>query len=374
VTYDGVQVGRVTTIDLVDSQAHVAMAIEPTFTVPSDATATIRPLNVFGADQVTLSYPQGDTAKALAPGSAIVRTSVSDELSDLFAAADPLLETIDTADLSTIISNLAQASDGEGPTIAASIQEGAKLADLLDRTLPEQLSTIDAFNGFTAALAPTGASLDSLSNAENLALPAFNANASQYAQLLQTLTPFADDLAAFLAAYHPDIQTLLASGDNIARVLLARQQDVGQVIQGLGIYLTKFANAVGPDERLPDGSGFAYFHTFVLFDDLNNLICGLIAPASPGLSSLAPLQQALSGAGTPLDCSSQIAAFDLAQGTGTPGASTVAQSAQALSNAAYQQIGQPQNTVSTGLGSVIWSLLGRSGSGSGSGGFGGLLP
>jgi virulence factor Mce-like protein len=358
VTYDGVQVGKVTTITLVDDQAQVGMDIQPTFKVPSDATATIRPLNVFGADQISLAFAHGDGARALAAGSAVTHTAVSDEVGDLFAAADPLLKTIDAKDLSTIVSNLAQASDGEGPTIAASIQEGAKLADLLDRTLPQQLTALDAFNGFTAALAPTGQSLDALSNATNQALPSFNANAQQYANLLKTLTPFANDLAGFLAAYHPQIQTLLASGDNVARVLLARQQDVGQAIQGLGVYLSKFANAVNTSETLPDGSHFAYFHTFVLLADVNSLICGLLAPATPGLSFLAPLQQALAGAGTPLNCSSQMAAFNAAQGSGAPGPSGVNPSAQALSNSVYQQIGQPQPTTPTGLGGLLGNLLG----------------
>jgi len=376
VTFRGVQVGRVTAITLVDRQAQVSMDVEPGFLVPSDATATIRPLNVFGAEEVAFDFPQGDRTAALHPGSTIARTDVSSELGDLFAAADPLLSTIDTTDLSTIVSTLAQASDGEGPTLAASIQEGAKLADLLDRTLPAQLQALDSFNGFTAALAPTGGSLNALSDAENQALPAFNANASTYAKLLDTLTPFADDLSQFLAAYRPDIQTLLASGDNVARVLLTRQQDVGTLIKGLGIYFTKLGNSVDQTETLPDGSHFAYFQTFIFFDDINNLICGLIAPSSPGLSFLAPLQQALSGAGTPLDCSSQIAAFDLAQDSGTAGPSSVSQSAQSLSNQAYQALGAPQPGGSGGLGGLVGSLLGSGSGGSGSGGglLGGLVP
>jgi virulence factor Mce-like protein len=377
VTYRGVQVGRVTSITLVDRQAQVAMVIQPTFAVPADAVATIRPLNVFGAEQVALSYPAGDAAPSLKEGATLAHTAVSSELGDLFAAADPLLKTINATDLSTVISNLAQASDGEGPTVAASIQEGAKLADLLDRTLPAQLRALDSFNSFTAALAPTGVSLNALSAAENAALPSFNANGQAYSQLLSTLTPFANDLAEFLAAYHPDIQTLLASGDNVARVLLTRQQDVGTLIKGLGVYFTKLGHAVDTSETLPDGSHFAYFHTFIFFGDLNSLICGLLAPASPGLSFLAPLQQALSGAGTPLDCSSQIAAFNLAQGLGgsSSGAPGVSQSAQSLSTQAYQALGSPQNPSSGGLGGLIGSLLGGgSSSGSSGGGLGGLIP
>ncbi|HZU78512.1 MAG TPA: MlaD family protein, partial [Acidimicrobiales bacterium] len=104
----GVQVGRVTGITLSGGRADVTLAIDPGFRVPSDATATIRPLNVFGADQVELTIPAGDHSPPLAPGSRITHTAVAPELTDLFAAADPLLAQIDAPDLSTIVSNLAQ--------------------------------------------------------------------------------------------------------------------------------------------------------------------------------------------------------------------------------------------------------------------------
>jgi phospholipid/cholesterol/gamma-HCH transport system substrate-binding protein len=373
VTYRGVQVGRVTGIELSDGRAKVAMAIDPDFKVPADASATIKPINVFGADDVMFDFPSGDATEPLAPGASVSHTAVSPELGDLFAAADPLLAQIDAPDLSTIVSNLAQASEGEGPTIAASINEGVKLADLLDRTLPAQLSALDSFSGFASALAPTASSFNAIAAAANQNLPAFNANAESFKKLLATLTPFAENLAQFLAAYHPDFTTLLQSGDNVARVVLARQQDIGNVISGLAVYLTKFANSYDPGEVLPDGSHFGYFHTFIMFSDVNDLICALIAPAQPGLSFLAPLQQALSGAGTPLNCSRQIAAFDAAQKGSAAGGTSASQAASQLQTQVYQGLGQPQAPTRSGLGGLIDALLGGP-SGSSSGGLLGGTP
>jgi phospholipid/cholesterol/gamma-HCH transport system substrate-binding protein len=358
VTYRGVQVGRVTTIALERGRAVVHMAIQPGFRLPSDATATILPVNVFGADNVAFSFADGDRAPALAPGSKITRTAVSPELTDLFAAADPLLAQIDAHDLGTIVSNLGQGSAGEGPTIAASVDEGVKLADFLDNTLPQQLAALDSINGFAAAIAPTAASFNAIATASNRGLPAFNSQAANYQKLLETLSPFAENLAQFLAAYHPDIMTLLSSGDNVARVVLVQQQDVGQVLSGLAMYLTKFANAVDPAEVLPDGSHFGYFHTFVMLGDLNTLVCSLLAPAQPGLSFLAPLQQALSGAGSPLNCAAQIAAFDAAQASGAPSGSSTSQAATSLQTETYQGLGQPAAPQQTSLGGFIDSLLG----------------
>ncbi|MHB8437811.1 MAG: MCE family protein [Acidimicrobiales bacterium] len=360
VTYRGVQVGRVTSVSLDSGKAKVTMAIDPSFKIPSDATVTLEPINVFGADNIVVVFPDGDTHKALAAGATVSDTAVSPELGDLFAAADPLLAQIDAPDLTTIVSNLAQASENEGPTIAASIDEGVKLAELLDQTLPAQLNALDSLNNFSAALVPTASSLNAIATALNDGLPTFNANAAAYGKLLQTLAPFAEQLAQFLEAYHPNITTLLSSGDNVARVLLVQQQQIGSLISGLAVYLTKFANAADPAETLPDGSHFGYFQTFIEMSDINSLVCSLLAPAQPGLTFLEPLQSALSGSGTALNCSSQIAAFDAAQKSGAVGnGSATSQAASQLSTQVYQTLTQPQQpTTPTSLGGLITSLLG----------------
>ncbi len=259
-----------------------------------------------------------------------------------------------------MISELAQASAGQGPAVAQALDEGAKLATFLDQTLPAQLSTLDALDGFTGAFAPTGPSINALSGAENRLLPSFNAAAPSYAKLLAELQPFADNLAQLLAGYRPDITTLLDSGDNVARVLLAQQQDIGQVIDGAAVYAEDFAKGASP-EVLPNGTHFAYFRTFILFSDINNLVCNMLAPAQAGLSFLEPLQQALTGAGSPLNCSSQIAAFDAAQSS--PASTShanqpTAAAAGKLSTDVYQQIASPQPSQSQSLQGYVNQLLG----------------
>ncbi len=373
VVHRGVQVGRVTSIALVGGRARVTMGIDPSFHVPTDATATIEPINVFGADQVNLTFPSGGNVPRLRPGATIAHTAVSSALGQLFAAADPLLKQIHAGDLETIIANLAQAVSGQGPTIARSIAEGARLAALLDRTLPAQLSALDSFTAFQSALTPTATSLNAIAAANNVALPAFSQHAAQYAALLRNLAPFAQNLAEFLAAYHPDFMTLLSSGDNVARVVIADQQSLGQLIAGLAVYLTKFGAPFDAHETLPNGSIFAYFQVFVLFKNINQLVCSLIAPNQPGLSFLAPLQQALTGAGTPLNCSSQIAAFDAAQRSTAPAStpsapasgsasSFTANAARQLSTSLYQQLGAPQTppapTSSNPVSQILGGLLG----------------
>lgn len=373
VVYRGVQVGEVSSMTLSGTEARVTMLIDHGFKVPASTTATIGPVNLFGADQVSLSTPQPTASPPyLAPGGTFVHTANSDELGDLFAAASPLLDQVNTNDLSAVVSELAQASAGEGPQIAASFSEGAKLAAFLDETLQAQLAALDSFARFVGALVPTAGPLNQLSAEENLALPAFNADAADYARLLAALTPFANHLATLLSDYHPDFARLIADGVNPSRVLTAQRADVGQLIVGLYEYVYKLGHAVSP-ATLPDGSRFGYFNTFILFSDVNQLVCSLIAPAEPNLAFLEPLQQALAGSSSAFNCSSQLAAFDAAQGStapATPAASPLpASTSSAAAQQALQQIdnqvlgllGQPSVPGTQSLGGYVSSLLGGAG-------------
>jgi phospholipid/cholesterol/gamma-HCH transport system substrate-binding protein len=363
VVFRGVQVGRVSTVALAGYRAKVTLLIEPSFNVPANASATIEPVNLFGAEEVSLTSPNqnADAAPYLSHGGTLAHASTADELGDLFAAAGPLLSQINTNHLATVISELAEASNGEGHRIATAVSEGSQLANFLDATLDAQLQALDSFTKFTQALAPIGPSVNALSNEENIALPAFNQDVANYQKFLNNLTPFANNLAAILTDYYPNIATMLADGDNISRLLIAQQNNIGQVIQGAFQYVMKLGDGAGAG-LLPDGSKFAYFNTFILFSDVNTLVCDLIAPSSGGLSFLEPLQQALAGTGSAFNCSSQFAAFDKAQnGAATNAAAATAaakQAAQQLANQAYGLVGQPSNPAPKTLDGYIEALLG----------------
>lgn len=377
VVFRGVQVGRVSSAALHGDQAKVTMLIDPNFEVPRDATATIEPVNLFGADEVSLTTPS-DNAEAgpyLAHGASIAHTANSDELGDLFAAATPLLQKINTNSLSSVLGELGQASQGEGASIARSITAGTRLAGELNATRNAQEVALDSLARFSQAVAPLAGNLNSVANEVNDALPAFNSEEGDYEKFLNAVIPFANDLASLLTTYRPDIDTILTAGDNVSRVLLAQQSNVGQVIQGAYSYFRTIANGAASAQKLPDGSTYAYFNTFLLFSDVNSLVCGLLAPASPGLSFLQPIQQALAGAGSAFNCSTQLAAFNAAQSTTPAGSSaspavasstpasptgtpTPAQAAQSAANQAYGMAGAPDTSTGSGLGGFIGGLLG----------------
>jgi ABC-type transporter Mla subunit MlaD len=322
---------------------------------------------------VSISSPHAnsDAGPYLTAGGTFAHAQSSDELSDLFAAATPLLNQINTTQLSTLLGELAQASQGEGPKIAAGIDSGTQLAGLLDRTLNAQILALDSFAKFTQAIAPAAGDLNNLNTEINAGLPGFNAEEADYQNLINTLVPFSDRLASLLSTYHPDIATILTSGDNVSRVLLAQQDTIGQVINGAYHYFEKIAEGTSGVNKLPDGSTYGYFNTFILFGDVNSLVCNLIAPPTGGMSYLEPLQQALAGAGSAFNCSSQLSTFAALQGSSptpsvvTPSTATSptagANSAgSAAANQVYGIIGQPDTSKPTTLGGILHQLLGGS--------------
>jgi phospholipid/cholesterol/gamma-HCH transport system substrate-binding protein len=311
VSYRGVTVGHVVQAQLDGTKAKVEMDINPGFRIPRNASATIEPLNLFGAEQVVIHIPDPGDPPWLEPGATIQNTSVSDQIQSLLSAADPLLSKIDPTDLTDSIHALASAFGDEGKELATSISEGAKLASFLDKTLPSQIRSLDALDRATGSLVPDAPLMNEIAKESNAALPVLNSAAPSYERLLVTLRPFGNELASLLADYHPDFARLLKDGDNISLLLLDHREQVVDLVKGLASFF--FTLSRDSTEALPNGTHFDYFQTFVMFSQVNDLVCSLLAPLEPGLSFLEPLQQAVAGAGTPLDCSKRFAAFDALQ-------------------------------------------------------------
>jgi virulence factor Mce-like protein len=363
VDFAGVQVGRVASIALVHREAQLTLSLYPSFHFPADGTATIQPQNLFGADVVSITSPTGQRGPALKPGTPIPHTKVASELTDLLAVADPLLQQINTTDLSQSISELDQATNGAGAEIATGITEASKLGTLLSTTLGAQLTALDSLSALNGALIPAAAQLNGVSQDANTALPAINRAEDNFQRLLESLNPLAENLAQFLSLYHPDIATLLTTGDNVTRVLVSHETNIQQTIKGLYQYVYKFANA--PADTLPDGSRIGYFQVFIDFSQVNDLVCSLIAPASTGLAALAPLQAALGAAGSGFDCSAQTATFNQLNPTGatttaatTSTAPSTAQQGNNVAQQVYQAIGAPSTPAPQSLSGYLNMLLG----------------
>ena len=215
VKYRGVNIGHVDSVHLVDRRVQVRLSIKKGFGIPRDTRATVRPKTLFGEKYVDFQFPSGHKAPFLAPEGHITDTAASEEVEGLFQGAVPLLAKIDATELTTIISELSKALEGEGAKISKSLQDGMHLANVFADTIDAQTRALDSFARFQDAIRTVGPDLNAISANSNLALPAFNQAKDDYARLLTTLKPFADNLADVLRVYRPDIDAILTQGDNV---------------------------------------------------------------------------------------------------------------------------------------------------------------
>ncbi len=357
IDYRGVDVGHVTHVHLLpDHRVQAGLRIDSGFRVPSGTKAEVQERSLFGDPFVALVLPGGTPRRYLAAGDRIELTSVDADTTDLIATASPLLSQINGHDLLTLVTELQQATAGEGPRIAQSIHDGAQLAALYAETIDAQLKALNSFSAFQAAIAPDAPELNTLATQTNAALPTLNAAEGDFQQALETVRPFADKLANVIAQERPNFDALLARGDNVVRLLTMREPQIEQVVSGLADYLEKFALVASP-ETLPNGTKFAYFKNFVELSDIQQLICGLLAPPQGGLLP-AQLQPILTGlAGTALMCTAP-APKGSAPAAAAPPPPDPKAAANDLVNQIAGQITAPQQPVAGTVQGLINSLLG----------------
>ena len=341
VSYRGVSVGEVRSVELVDRQARVTLAMDPGFEVPVDARVVVRPKTVFGEKFVDLTFPEGVDGPYLSDGDTVENADSATEVEDFFEGSDNLFSAIDENELAELVTSLNESARGTGDDVARAFESSADASALGADTIDAQLRALDSFATFQDAIRSIGPDLNTISANNEIALGDFNANRPAFERVLSSLRPFAEDLAALLAATRPDIDTYLERGDSVVRLLTANEGHLTEVIEGLGQYVQAFGGGLS-QERLPDGSGFAYFKNFIYLDDVEAFLCSQLADAPEEFGAL---RDALLSLQSDFDCSGF---YDASPEAGPPApaqlpsAARQAAAARRLVDRLYGLLGSPQ--------------------------------
>ncbi|TMM15509.1 MAG: hypothetical protein E6G01_10155 [Actinobacteria bacterium] len=219
---------------------------------------------------------------------------------------------------------------------------------------------LDSSNRLAATFVPDTGPINRISANVNQALPVLNQAEASFQHLLDTATPLAGQLADFLSRYHPDFVSIINSGADISRLVVAQGPNVGELTVALDTFLrfiTNGANNLTPSNAYPPGQRFAYFQNFAQWSQIDQLVCALLGPAEanqPPNSPIMQLANKLGSGSTYLHCNAppgQAAAPAVPAGSSpgpaaatpaSPSPSTVAGAAQQLLNNALGGVTQPQ--------------------------------
>lgn len=148
VTYNGVEIGRVSGIFATDRDgrpaAKVVLDVTPRYVaaIPANVVAEVKATTVFGNKYVALSSPNNPAPQSITPSTVIDATSVTTEFNSLFETLTSIAEKVDPVKVNLTLSAAAQALTGLGEKFGASLINGNAILDELNPQLPGLRSDI----------------------------------------------------------------------------------------------------------------------------------------------------------------------------------------------------------------------------------------
>src|SRR5271156_1382644 len=169
VTYNGVQIGRVASIDEIQHDgkpaAKLTLDVYPppgsTVTrsqllalIPANVDARIVATTVFGEKYVSMTAPENPSPQRITPSNVIDARSVTTEINTLFQTITSIAEKVDPVKVNLTLSAAAQALSGLGDKFGQSIINGSAALDEVNPRMPiirhdiQQLATLsDTYAG-----------------------------------------------------------------------------------------------------------------------------------------------------------------------------------------------------------------------------------
>lgn len=142
VTYNGVQVGRVSTISETTRDgvpvAVMILDVTPKYVrqIPANVAATVKATTVFGNKYVALTSPENPAAQAITPATVIDATSVTTEFNSLFETLVAIADKVDPVKVNLTLSAAALALTGLGQRLGAALVDANAILDDVNPRLP----------------------------------------------------------------------------------------------------------------------------------------------------------------------------------------------------------------------------------------------
>jgi phospholipid/cholesterol/gamma-HCH transport system substrate-binding protein len=143
VTYNGVAIGRVERIDMVDvngsPKAKFTLDVNPHYIrfMPANVAAEIMATTVFGNKYVSFSSPKDPTPERISSNDVIDATAVTTEFNTLFETILSIAENVDPIKLNQTLTATAEALTGLGDRFGDSLLNGNRILDDLNARMPE---------------------------------------------------------------------------------------------------------------------------------------------------------------------------------------------------------------------------------------------
>ena len=143
VTYNGVEIGRVGSVNAIDvggePRAKITLLVDPKYLhlIPKNVDASIDATTVFGNKYINFSSPKNPVAQRITSSDVIDVTKVTTEFNTLFETVVSLSSQVDPIKLNQTLTATAEALDGLGDRFGQSIINGNEILGDLNPQMPQ---------------------------------------------------------------------------------------------------------------------------------------------------------------------------------------------------------------------------------------------
>jgi phospholipid/cholesterol/gamma-HCH transport system substrate-binding protein len=201
VTFNGVEIGRLARIEMVDEQdsalARLTLDVNPRYLdhIPANVVAEIQATTVFGNKYISFSSPKDPSTQHLSPHAVIDASSVTTEFNTLFETVTAIAEQVDPIKVNQTLTATAEALTGLGNGFGESLENGNGIVGDLNSQMPQITHDIRAVAGLADVYADASPDLwDGLESATRSART-FNDHRTDIDDALMAAVGFANDAA-----------------------------------------------------------------------------------------------------------------------------------------------------------------------------------
>jgi phospholipid/cholesterol/gamma-HCH transport system substrate-binding protein len=201
VTYNGVEIGRVSRIAMVDEdgrpKAKLTLDVDPDYLkyIPVNVAAEIRATTVFGNKYISFNSPKDPSPQRISEHDVIDGSAVTTEFNTLFETVTAIAEQVDPIKVNQTLTATAEALTGLGDRFGESLLNGNRILDDLNPQMPQIAYDNRRLADLADVYADASPDLwDGLQNAVRTA-QTFNDHRADIDEVLMAAVGFANDAA-----------------------------------------------------------------------------------------------------------------------------------------------------------------------------------
>ncbi|MFV9633482.1 MCE family protein [Mycobacterium neumannii] len=276
VTYRGVQIGKVTEIDVSRTRATATLRLDTSPRIPSDLQAEVRSVSAVGEQYVEL-LPRTESPPYLEDGSVIAMsdTTIPQPVSPMLEQVNTLIASIPKGRLSELIDESYKAFSGAGFDMGSLVDSSATLSEALNedpsrsaRLAEDSVPLLDSQVRSTDSLRVWVRSLAGITGQ-------VVANDPQLRTLLEEGPAAANQVSTLLEQVRPTLPVLLANMTTIGQVAVTYRPSLEQVL----VLLPPFVANVQSSAPHNNPTGIALGDFRIQMADPNPCTVGFLPPS-----------------------------------------------------------------------------------------------